>query len=138
MTGRYEHNIDAKGRLFIPARIRDELGGSFHLAPGIDTCLAIYPKTTWDNLTERFAALPMSKTRHMRAFFANAVRCELDSQGRIVIPKTLLEYARLDKETIIVGVENRAEIWDKQRWSAENDDTMTPERMSALMEELGL
>ena len=85
MTGTYEHSIDAKGRLFIPAKLREELGVTFYLAMGIDTCLAIYPQSTWDKFTEKFASLPMTQSKVMRPLFANAVKCELDSQGRIVI-----------------------------------------------------
>ena len=137
MTGTYEHNIDAKGRLFIPAKLREELGVTFHLAMGIDQCLAIYPQETWARFTEKFASLPMSQSKAMRALFANAARCELDAQGRIVIPQKLRDYAKLDKETVIIGVNDRAEIWSKQAWQEQEDEEMTPEKMSAVMAELG-
>ena len=81
MTGTYEHSIDAKGRLFIPAKLREELGVTFYLAMGVDACLAIYPQATWDRFTEKFASLPMSQSKAMRPLFANAAKCELDSQG---------------------------------------------------------
>lgn len=87
MTGTYEHSIDAKGRLFIPARLREELGVTFYLAMGVDACLAIYPQASWDRFTEKFASLPMSQSKAMRPLFANAAKCEPDSQGRIVIPR---------------------------------------------------
>ena len=137
MTGTYEHSIDAKGRLFIPAKLREELGVSFHLAMGIDQCLAIYPQETWARFTEKFASLPMSQSKSMRALFANAARCELDAQGRIVIPQKLRNYAKLEKETVIIGVNDRAEIWSKQAWQEQEDEEMTPEKMSAVMAELG-
>ena len=137
MTGTYEHSIDAKGRLFIPAKLREELGVSFHLAMGVDACLAIYPQETWNRFTEKFASLPMSQSKSMRALFANAARCELDAQGRIVIPQKLRDYAKLDKETVIIGVNDRAEIWSKQAWQEQEDEEMTPEKMSAVMAELG-
>lgn len=88
MTGTYEHSIDAKGRLFIPAKLREELGVTFYLAMGVDECLAIYPQETWNRFTEKFASLPMSQSAAMRPLFANASKCELDSQGRIVIPRS--------------------------------------------------
>ena len=72
MTGTYEHGIDAKGRLFIPAKLREELGVTFYLAMGIDACLAIYPQSTWDRFTEKFASLPMSQSKAMRPLFARA------------------------------------------------------------------
>lgn len=93
MTGTYEHSIDAKGRLFIPAKLREELGVTFYLAMGVDECLAIYPQETWNRFTEKFASLPMSQSAAMRPLFANASKCELDSQGRIVIPQKLRKYA---------------------------------------------
>ena len=137
MTGTYEHTIDAKGRLFIPAKLREELGEVFYLAMGVDACLAIYPQATWDRFTEKFASLPMSQSKAMRPLFANAARCELDSQGRIVIPQTLRKYAALDKEAVIIGVHDRAEVWSKSAGQAQEDEEMTPEKMSACMQALG-
>ena len=137
MTGTYEHSIDAKGRLFIPAKLREELGTAFYLAMGVDACLAIYPQSTWDRFTEKFASLPMSQSKGMRRLFANAAKCEPDSQGRIVIPQKLRKYANLDKDTVIIGVNDRAEIWAAETWNALEEEEMTPEKMSACMEALG-
>ena len=136
MTGTYEHSIDAKGRLFIPAKLREELGVSFYLAMGIDTCLAIYPQSTWDKFTEKFASLPMTQSKVMRPLFANAVKCELDSQGRIVIPQKLRKYAKLEKDAVIIGVNDRAEIWSAELWS-QDEEEMTPEKMAECMSVLG-
>lgn len=136
MTGTYEHNMDAKGRLFIPAKLREELGESFYLAFGVDTCLAIYPQSTWDKFTEKFASLPMSQSKVMRPLFANAVKCEPDSQGRIVVPVKLRTFAKLEKEAVIVGVHDRAEIWSADEWNS-CEEEMTPEKMSECMEALG-
>lgn len=137
MTGTYEHGLDAKSRLFIPAKLREKLGVTFYLAAGIDTCLAIYPQSTWDRFTEKLASLPMSQSKTMRSFFANAVKCELDSQGRIVIPQKLRSYAKLEKDTVIIGVHDRAEIWSAESWYAQEEEEMTPEKMAACMESLG-
>ena len=137
MTGTYEHSIDAKSRLFIPSKFREELGTTFYLAMGIDQCLAIYPMSTWTRFTEKFASLPMSQSKSMRALFANAAKCELDSQGRIVIPQKLKDYAKLEKETVIIGVNDRAEIWSAAAWREQEEEEMTPEKMSAVMAELG-
>ena len=136
MTGTYEHSVDAKGRLFIPAKLREELGVAFYLAMGVDACLAVYPQETWDRFTEKFASLPMSQSKAMRPLFANAVRCELDSQGRIVIPQKLRSYAKLEKDAVIIGVNDRAEIWSRAAWEAQEDE-MTPEKMAECMEALG-
>ena len=138
MTGTYEHSIDAKGRLFIPAKLREELGVTFYLAMGVDACLAIYPQETWNRFTEKFASLPMTQSKAMRTLFANATKCELDSQGRIVIPQKLRQYANLDKDTVIIGVSDRAEIWAAETWNALEEDNMTPEKMAACMEALGV
>ena len=137
MTGTYEHSIDAKGRLFIPAKLREELGVTFYLARGVDECLAIYPQETWNRFTEKFASLPMSQSAAMRPLFANASKCELDSQGRIVIPQKLRKYAGLEKDAVIIGVNDRAEIWSAETWNAREEEEMTPEKMKACLAALG-
>ena len=137
MTGTYEHSIDAKGRLFIPARLREELGVTFYLAMGVDACLAIYPQASWDRLPQKFASLPMRQSKAMRPLFANAAECEPDSQGRIVIPQKLRRYAGLEKDAVIIGVHDRAEIWSAEEWRAQEEEEMTPEKMAACMAELG-
>ncbi len=137
MTGTYEHSIDAKGRLFIPAKLREELGVTFYLAMGVDECLAIYPQETWNRFTEKFASLPMSQSAAMRPLFANASKCELDSQGRIVIPQKLRKYAGLVKDAVIIGVNDRAEIWSAETWNAREEEEMTPEKMKACLAALG-
>ena len=136
MTGTYEHSIDAKGRLFIPAKLREELGVTFYLAMGVDACLAIYPQSTWDRFTEKFSSLPMSQSKAMRPLFANAAKCELDSQGRIVIPQKLRRYAGLDKDVVILGVNDRAEIWSAPLWK-QDEEEMTPAKMAECMSALG-
>ena len=137
MTGTYEHSIDAKGRLLIPAKLREELGVTFYLAMGVDECLAIYPQETWNRFTEKFASLPMSQSAAMRPLFANASKCELDSQGRIVIPQKLRKYAGLEKDAVIIGVNDRAEIWSAETWNAREEEEMTPEKMKACLAALG-
>lgn len=135
VTGTYEHSVDAKGRLFIPSKLREDLGEVCYLTMGIDACLALYPQASWDVFTEKFASLPMTQSRLMRPIFANAVKCEPDSQGRIMLPQRLRRYAGLDKDIVIIGVHNRAEIWDAATWYA-GEEEMTPAKMAALMESL--
>ena len=137
MTGTYEHSIDAKGRLFIPAKLREELGVTFYLAMGVDECLAIYPQETWNRFTEKFASLPMSQSAAMRPLFANASKCELDSQGRIVIPQKRRNYAGVETDAVIIGVNDRAEIWSAETWNAREEEEMTPEKMKACLAALG-
>ena len=136
LTGVFEHTIDSKNRLFIPARLREELGESFHLAMGIDQCLAIYPKETWDRFREKFDSLPMSESQGLRPLFAYAVKCVPDSQGRIVIPQELRAYAGLEKKVVITGVSNRAEIWPAELWH-ERNQKITPAAMAACMRQMG-
>ena len=137
MIGQYQHNIDAQGRLFIPAKFREELGDAFYVTIGLDGCLSVYSDAKWADLTEKFDALPLSKARSMRVLFANAAKCELDSQGRIVIPQKLRKYAGLEKDVVILGVHDRAEIWSAETWRAQEEEEMTPEKMAACMAQLG-
>ena len=137
VIGQYQHNIDAKGRLFIPAKYREELGETFYVTIGLDGCLSVYSDAKWAELTAKFDALPLAKARSMRTLFANAAKCEPDSQGRIVIPQKLRKYAGLEKETVIIGVHDRAEIWSAEAWNAQEEEEMTPEMMAACMAELG-
>ena len=136
MTGTYEHCIYEKGRLSMPDKLREELGSPFYLAMGIDACLAMYPLSTWSKFTEKFSSLPMTQSKVMRPLFANAVKCEPDSQGRILVPERLRRYAKLGKDVVIVGVHDRAEIWSAPLWY-ESEEEMTPEKMSACREGLG-
>lgn len=140
MTGTYEHNVDTKGRLFIPACLREELGESFYLSVGTDSYIAVYPQKMWDTIEARFNALAMGDSDPMKTIFANTRKCELDSQGRIIIPPFLRAYAGLQKEVVILGLPNRAEIWSADTWASKHQDasTITPEQVKAMMAALGL
>lgn len=135
ITGTFERSLDAKDRLMLPAKLQDDLGPECYLTMGIDKCLALYPEASWQVFTEKFASLPMNQAQKMRPLFANAVKCRPDSQGRITIPPRLQVYAGISKEVAIIGVHNRAEIWDAAIWH-ESDEEMTPEKMAQLMEAL--
>ena len=137
MTGQYQHTIDAKGRLFIPAKLREELGETFYVTMGTDRCLSVYSDASWARFTEKFDSLPYSKTKAMRPLFANAAKCEPDSQGRILIPQKLRAYADLQKDVVVIGVSNRAEIWNAAAWYAVEEEELNPENLAAVMEELG-
>ena len=136
MTGQYQHSIDAKGRLFIPAKLREELGETFYVTMGMDDCLTVYSDASWAKFTEKFESLPYTKTKSMRALFANAAKCEPDAQGRILIPAKLRAYAALEKDVVVIGVSNRAEIWNAERWQAVEDEELDPAKLFAAMEEL--
>lgn len=138
MTGQYAHNIDAKGRLFIPARLREELGQTFHVTVGMDHCLSIYSDESWAAFTDKVRSLPYSKAKALRPLFANAVDCEPDGQGRILIPAKLREYADLQKEVVVIGSFDRAEIWNAERWAREEAMAFESGSLEQAMEEMGL
>ena len=138
MTGQYAHNIDAKGRLFIPAKLREELGETFHVTIGPDHCLTIYPNDTWDDFMAKFHDMPYSKGKSLRALSANAVDCEPDGPGRILIPAKLRKYADLEKEVVVIGSFDRAEIWNAERWAREEAMAFESGSLEQAMEEMGL
>lgn len=117
--GEYQHNIDEKGRMIVPAKFRNGLGDRFVLTRGLDNCLFIYPMEEWEILENKLKNLPLTKKdarSFTRFFFSGAVECELDKQGRISVPQTLRSYSKLEKECIVIGVSNRVEIWSKSTW----------------------
>lgn len=116
--GQYSHTIDEKGRIIIPAKIRNDLGNNFIVTRGLDGCLFIYSNTEWTNIINKYKELPDSKDKRsfMRVFLSGATVCEYDKQGRINIPQSLIDYANLTKECMIVGVFDRLEIWSKENW----------------------
>ena len=139
MTGTYEHTVDTKGRLFMPARLREEIGDSFHLAMGADECLTIYPQQAWDDLCRRADELEEEEDREaMEVFFAQTYRCVVDAQNRIVIPPMLREYAQLEKDVVIVGANSVARIWNAQRWAEKVATYMTPQKMKSLARKVRL
>ncbi|MGX7059448.1 division/cell wall cluster transcriptional repressor MraZ [Vagococcus humatus] len=129
--GEFQHNIDTKGRLIIPAKFRDELGAQFVITRGMDGCLFGYPLTEWQKLEKKLQSLPLTKKdarAFVRFFYSAATETELDKQGRVTLPLTLREYATLTKNCVIIGVSNRIEIWNEEKWqefsaaTAENFD----------------
>ncbi|MBE9911045.1 MULTISPECIES: division/cell wall cluster transcriptional repressor MraZ [Enterococcus] len=119
LMGEFRHNIDAKGRLIVPSKLREELGEQFVLTRGLDGCLFGYPMSEWNELESKLNDMPLAKKdarTFVRFFYSAATECELDKQGRINIPNTLRNYATITKECVIVGVSNRIEIWDEAKW----------------------
>jgi len=117
--GEYQHSIDDKGRIIIPAKFRDSLGDKFIVTRGLDNCLFVYPLSEWSVLEQKLKALPLMKSdarAFSRFFFSGATECELDKQGRVNLPNTLCDYAKLDKDCVVIGVSNRVEIWSKKTW----------------------
>jgi len=129
LYGRYEHNIDAKGRIFVPAKLREKLGDTFIAAAVIDHCISLYSMDEWDKLQQGLANMPFTKARKLQRYLSsNAADVQVDSQGRINLPKHLLAYAGLEKEALIIGAGNRAEIWNPERYQEEIEQ-MTPEEV---------
>ena len=133
MTGEYQHSLDAKGRLFMPAKLRDELGEVFFITISMDRCLCAYSGESWQNLSERVSAMPYVKQRKMRPIFAHAAKCELDAQGRALIPQKLRDYAGFTKNVTVVGCNNHAELWDSDAWRAVYELETTPENIAAVI-----
>lgn len=117
--GEFQHQLDAKGRMIVPAKFREQLTEHFVITRGLDKCLFGYTLDEWTIIEEKLKALPLTKKdarKFMRMFFSGAVEVEVDKQGRINIPKHLMEYAGLSKEATVVGVSSRIEIWDRAQW----------------------
>ncbi len=120
--GEHSHSIDEKGRLIIPSKFRDELGEKFVLTRGLDGCLCVYPQVEWQRLEEKLRSLPLTNKNARtitRFLVSGAATCELDKQGRILVPSALREYAGLEKDVVLSGNLERIEIWNKEKW-AEN------------------
>lgn len=117
--GEYQHNLDQKGRMAIPAKFRKQFQNGIVVTRGIDACLFVFTKDEWDALAAKLASLPLTQA-NSRAFsrllFAGAHDSELDTQGRILLPDHLRHYAGITKKAIVAGVFNRLEVWDETRW----------------------
>lgn len=138
--GEYNHTIDAKGRLIIPAKFREALGEQFVVTRGLDDCLFVYPDDGWKAFEEKLSTLPVANKnarKFARFFLSGAAQVELDKQGRILIPNTLREYGGLEKEVVLIGVANRVEIWSKARWE-ENAAMEDMDEIAEHMDSLGL
>lgn len=137
--GTYDHSIDAKGRVIVPAKFREALGDSFVVTLGLDGCLFVYPEEEWEGFVKQLKELPGSKEARklQRYFMAGAAPCDVDKQGRVLIPSNLREKAGLDKDIVFVGVMSKIEIWSKKRWD-ENDGFDNMDDIAEHMSEFGL
>ena len=118
--GEYHHSIDDKGRLIIPAKFREMLGDNFIITRGIEKCLYIYPNEAWQKIVDKLNTLPFTKKdarTFIRSFFSGATQCEVDRQGRINITSPLIGHADLTKECVIIGANDRIEVWDQEAWT---------------------
>lgn len=135
--GEFSHTIDAKGRLIIPSKLREELGEQCIVTKGIENCLTIYTQKGFQKLAENMNDISATKTKNRlikRFLFGSASELEFDRQGRVLIPAVLRQYANLEKETVVVGANDRVEIWSRSEWDAYNDEFMP--QVEELAEEM--
>ncbi len=126
--GEYDHSIDQKGRIAIPARLRDSFEQGAVLSRGFEKCIMVYPLAEWNRVAEKLAALPatQSKVRRInRSTFSSAFQQELDRQGRVLIPPQLRDYAGINGDVVVVGANTYLEIWSKEEWAAERANLAT-------------
>lgn len=140
--GEYRYNADAKGRISVPAKFRDELGESFFVTKGLDQSLFVFPQTEWDKFQEKLQSLPLTNPRaraFSRIFYSGAAEIEMDKQGRMLIPQNLREFAGLEKELLVIGVGSRVEIWSEEAWNRYNNpENLSYDELAENLEDLGI
>ena len=140
LIGEYEHSLDAKGRLIMPAKLRDDIGEKFIITKGLDGCLFAFSIEEWKIFEQKLRSLPISNKdarAFSRFFFAGAMDCEIDKQGRFLISSNLRDFAGLTKEVVIVGMDSRIEIWSKEQWQ-QCDEDISADEIAEKMEMLGI
>jgi MraZ protein len=141
-TGEYFHTFDVKSRVIIPSKFRDELGDNVYIGKGLDKCLFVYPNKTWIEFSSKLKQLSVLSSEHRffsRRFLSGFTECNIDRQGRLLLPPNLREYSDLKDEAVIIGVLDRIEIWSKKVWEDYSMDTeMNFEKIAEKMSELGL
>ena len=134
--GEYAHNIDSKGRLFIPSKFREELGSSFIITKGVNQCLAVYSEREWDLFERKINELPTKTARPLQLYFIAASQdLEIDAQGRVLIPQKLREFAGLKKQVVVAGMLDHVEVWDADKW---DEATNSGQSILDVMEEAGI
>lgn len=140
LIGEFEHSLDAKGRLIMPSKLREDIGEKFIITKGLDGCLFAFSIEEWKNFEQKLRTLPISNKdarAFSRFFFAGAIDCEIDKQGRFLITSNLREFAGLSKDVIIVGMDSRIEIWSKEKWE-KCDEDISADDIAEKMEMLGI
>ena len=142
MIGKFAAKLDEKNRLFVPAKLRGELGADFFVTLGVNCghrCLTVYTAQDWETLSQNYNALPISQRGAATSLiFMNAAECEPDKQFRFTLTQSLLDYAGIDREVVIVGRAGQAEIWDAEEFSTFETENLTPEKLLASLEAIGL
>lgn len=139
MFGKFTHNVDPKGRLFVPAKLREELGDVFYVMIGLENSLLVFPEAKWETVNENFNSVPLSDSGALRYMRANVARCEPDKQGRFVLPPILRKYANLTDEVTFLGQGDHAEIWDAEAYNAKEAAWLgNSDNLATALKELGL
>jgi len=142
LIGEYEHSLDVKGRLIMPAKLRESIGEKFIITKGLDGCLFGFSQNEWTNFEEKLKSLPLTNKNardFVRFFLSGAVECEIDKQGRFLVASNLREYASMEKEVVIIGVGTRIEFWSKDKWNKYNSsDNISADNLAENMTMLGI
>lgn len=142
LIGEYEHSLDVKGRVIMPAKLREDMGEKFILTKGLDGCLFGFSQNEWANFEEKLKTLPLTNKNardFVRFFLSGATECEMDKQGRFLVASNLREYASMDKEVVVIGVGNRIELWNKEKWAKHNsDENISADEIAEKMDFLGI
>lgn len=133
--GEFAHTLDAKGRIFMPARFREQLSETFVIARSFDTCLAVYPKEKWESLRDKIMALPELKAKKIARFlYPSACEVTPDAQGRVLLPSALRDYAALCKNAVVIGMGDYVEIWDEALLEAQRSEDDKDEILEIMRE----
>lgn len=142
LIGEYEHSLDVKGRLIMPAKLREDMGEKFIVTKGLDGCLFGFSQKEWTNFEEKLKTLPLTNKNardFVRFFLSGAIECEIDKQGRFLIASNLREYANMEKDVVIIGVGTRLEIWNKDKWKTYNsEENISADEIAENMTMLGI
>lgn len=142
LIGEYEHSLDAKSRLIMPVKLRNDIGEKFIITKGLDGCLFVFSQTEWSNFESKLKELPLTNKNardFVRFFLSGATECEIDKQGRFLIVNNLRTYANIEKEVIIIGVGTRIEIWNKEKWKKYNSsENISADDIAENMTMLGI
>lgn len=142
LIGEYEHNLDNKGRLIMPSKLKEDIGEKFVITKGLDGCLFVYSQNEWKLFEEKLRTFPLTNKDAralMRFFLAGAIEAEIDKQGRFLISSNLREFANLEKEIVIIGVLTKIEIWSKDKWlKYSQDENKTADEIAEKMSDLGI
>lgn len=142
LIGEYEHSIDTKGRLIMPSKLKEDIGEKFVVTKGLDGCLFVYSQTEWKIFEEKLRTFPLTNKDAralIRFFLAGAMECEIDKQGRFLIPANLREFAGLEKEVVVIGVLNKIEIWSKNKWlQYSEEENNSADEIAEKMSSLGI